>query len=202
MAVPVVLGSAVNVTMAAGSSLKISGAVNGSGRLMKSGDGALILSGSNAYTGGTFVSQGTLVFDAAAARPSGDVLAINREPAGAGPVVMVRGDAANIAAYQAALLTAYAAGYGRGAERSSADQAASEPGHGIGYLTGAQFHQLYGATALLSGQTVAPADVILKYTYAGDADLSGKITLDDFAAIDAGFCGAHRRTVGQWGFQL
>jgi hypothetical protein len=34
---------------------------------------------------------------------------------------------------------------------------------------------------------VAPTDVLVKYTYVGDADLSGSISATDYTAIDNGF---------------
>jgi Dockerin type I domain len=37
------------------------------------------------------------------------------------------------------------------------------------------------------GQTVADGDVLVKYTYTGDADLSGKINAADYTLIDNGF---------------
>jgi hypothetical protein len=40
------------------------------------------------------------------------------------------------------------------------------------------------------GQTVGTGDVLVMYTYAGDADLSGDVDADDFFRIDAGFTGA------------
>ncbi len=40
------------------------------------------------------------------------------------------------------------------------------------------------ATAIWSGQTVAGSDVLVMYTYAGDANLDGMINPDDYANID------------------
>ncbi|EGA8107144.1 autotransporter outer membrane beta-barrel domain-containing protein, partial [Salmonella enterica] len=48
-------------------------AIGGSGKVEKSGDGALTLSGSNTYTGGTTISGGTLVATNVEALGSGDV---------------------------------------------------------------------------------------------------------------------------------
>ena len=45
----------------------------------------------------------------------------------------------------------------------------------------------YGGTQLFGGQSVNSADVLAMYTYAGDANLNGAITGDDYARIDAGF---------------
>ncbi|EBK5150775.1 AIDA autotransporter-like protein ShdA, partial [Salmonella enterica] len=48
-------------------------AISGSGQVEKSGDGTLTLSGSNTYTGGTLISDGTLVASNVEALGSGDV---------------------------------------------------------------------------------------------------------------------------------
>jgi hypothetical protein len=40
------------------------------------------------------------------------------------------------------------------------------------------------ATATFSGETVDATAVLVKYTYAGDANLDGQITGDDYSAID------------------
>src|SRR6185436_11268720 len=39
-------------------------------------------------------------------------------------------------------------------------------------------------TALIGGQTVDSTAVVVKYTYAGDANLDGKINVDDYGKID------------------
>jgi hypothetical protein len=41
-----------------------------------------------------------------------------------------------------------------------------------------------GDTAMWSGETVSSTDMLVKYTYAGDADLSGAINADDYFQID------------------
>ena len=64
IAAPVVLGSNVTVSTTAGSSLTISGPVSEStvgSSLTKTDAGALILAGSNIYSGGTTLDAGTLV---------------------------------------------------------------------------------------------------------------------------------------------
>ncbi|WP_198925078.1 autotransporter-associated beta strand repeat-containing protein, partial [Salmonella enterica] len=48
-------------------------AISGSGQVVKSGDDALTLSGSNTYTGGTIISGGTLVATNVDALGNGDV---------------------------------------------------------------------------------------------------------------------------------
>uniref|UniRef100_UPI0015919283 autotransporter-associated beta strand repeat-containing protein n=1 Tax=Salmonella enterica TaxID=28901 RepID=UPI0015919283 len=48
-------------------------AISGSGQVVKSGDGALTLSGANSYSGGTLISDGTLVASNVEALGTGDV---------------------------------------------------------------------------------------------------------------------------------
>jgi hypothetical protein len=44
-----------------------------------------------------------------------------------------------------------------------------------------------GNTALFDGQTVDATAVLIKFTYAGDANLDGQITGDDYFLIDSAF---------------
>jgi hypothetical protein len=39
-------------------------------------------------------------------------------------------------------------------------------------------------TALFDGQTVSPSDILVKFTYVGDANLDGKVNIDDYGRID------------------
>jgi autotransporter-associated beta strand protein len=66
----------------------ISGNISGYGSLVKIGDGELILSGNNTYTGGTYVFGGTLSIESADAFPSGTALTI-----GGGATVIFNADA-------------------------------------------------------------------------------------------------------------
>jgi hypothetical protein len=45
-------------------------------------------------------------------------------------------------------------------------------------------------TATWQGHTVSPTSVLIKYTYIGDADLSGTLSGDDYFRIDNGFAAA------------
>src|SRR5207247_10540671 len=42
-----------------------------------------------------------------------------------------------------------------------------------------------GATAVVAGQTVTGMDSLVMYTYGGDANLDGKINVDDYGHIDS-----------------
>ncbi|MGA2256994.1 MAG: fibronectin type III domain-containing protein [Thermoguttaceae bacterium] len=74
---PLVLDSSVLISPAAGSALAISGAISGTGTSLTVTDhGAVTLSGTNSYTGGTVVTSGTLMVANANAIPSGTSLAV------------------------------------------------------------------------------------------------------------------------------
>src|SRR5207302_8077313 len=55
----------------------------------------------------------------------------------------------------------------------------------IGVATAAQVKNLSASdTALWAGQTVTGTDTLVMYTYAGDANLDGKIDISDYGRID------------------
>jgi hypothetical protein len=55
----------------------------------------------------------------------------------------------------------------------------------IGIASGAQVvPSTATATALWAGQTVTGTDTLVMYTYGGDANLDGKINIDDYGHID------------------
>jgi hypothetical protein len=56
----------------------------------------------------------------------------------------------------------------------------------IGVATASQVKSIAaGATATWSGQTVTGSDALVMYTYGGDANLDGKINVDDYGHIDS-----------------
>jgi hypothetical protein len=57
----------------------------------------------------------------------------------------------------------------------------------LGLLGGSQTGALY---SMFDGQSVGVNDVLLKYTYFGDADLDGAVTTNDYFQIDNGFLGS------------
>jgi len=58
----------------------------------------------------------------------------------------------------------------------------------IGVATGAQVKGISaGATAVWAGQTVTGSDTLAMYTYGGDANLDGKLNVDDYTRIDSNF---------------
>ena len=82
IAAPVVLESNVNVTLAGGASLTISGGIGQSGGsqgLTLAGSGSLTLSGSDSYTGGTTVNGGTLFVSSSNALSNGTALTVGAD---------------------------------------------------------------------------------------------------------------------------
>ncbi|MEI8197575.1 MAG: matrixin family metalloprotease, partial [Phycisphaerae bacterium] len=81
------------------------------------------------------------------------------------------------------------AGYNNGAWNGvgiKSTSAATHAGQALGIMTGANFLALYpGGT--FRGQSVSSSDILLRYTYAGDANFDGHITAADFAQIDANY---------------
>jgi outer membrane autotransporter protein len=67
----VTLGAATLTTNGDGSDTIFSGTISGSGRLVKVGEGVLLLSGNNSYQGGTIVNEGTLAVDSSRAVGTG-----------------------------------------------------------------------------------------------------------------------------------
>jgi autotransporter-associated beta strand protein len=73
--------------------LTYGGAISGSGALMKSGPGRLVLTGNNSYSGGTTVSGGTLVVSSPTALGSGQSLVVQSAAVdfGTGPYFLQQG---------------------------------------------------------------------------------------------------------------
>jgi hypothetical protein len=62
--------------------------------------------------------------------------------------------------------------------------------HSIGIATASDVRPSTAtATALWAGQTITGTDVLVMYTYGGDATLDGKINVDDYIKIDTGIAG-------------
>jgi T5SS/PEP-CTERM-associated repeat protein len=57
----------------------------------------------------------------------------------------------------------------------------------LGVLDGAEYASIYGPNPLFAGQTVDASTVLVKYTWYGDTDFSGKVDGADYARIDTAF---------------
>jgi hypothetical protein len=60
---------------------------------------------------------------------------------------------------------------------------------GLGYVRndGAAGVAARGTFGPGAGEPVGPTDVLVKYTYLGDADLSGRVDGDDYFYVDSGY---------------
>ena len=70
----VLLGSAALTTGGDGRSTEFSGTISGTGNLIKEGNGSLVLSGTNTYSGSTTVNDGALIVDGSIAASSATIL--------------------------------------------------------------------------------------------------------------------------------
>jgi autotransporter-associated beta strand protein len=182
--------------------------ISGSGSLTVDGPGTVDLTGLNSYSGPTAVQSGTLVIGAASSLPTGNSLAID-----AGAMLQL---ASNIGTLTVSSLTIQPGGtvditnnsliinFGSGADPAAAirgylvngrgqtgnwqgtgltsSAAAADPSaYAIGYADGGNTADL----ATVHGLT--PGEVEVKYTVAGDANLSGSVDLSDLVIIASDF---------------
>ena len=135
---------------------------------------------------GVSVSAGTLRLASAAPNQA---TRVNTVTVTAGNLDLTNNDliisTASISSVTGALQAAYANGAWNGPGIFSSTAAAS-PGKAIGVATGLNYQTLHPGSTF-DGQAVNSSDVLLKYTYQGDADLDGRITMNDYALINAGF---------------
>jgi hypothetical protein len=98
----------------------------------------------------------------------------------------------DLAAVRAMIAAAYQGGAWSGTNGISSSAAAANPNGttSLGYGSNA----VLGKTSFAGVTGLGPTDVFVKYTYIGDADLSGHVTLDDFTLFLHGYQG----TGGSW----
>jgi autotransporter-associated beta strand protein len=190
----------------------VSGATGTSGiagntSLTLQGTGTVTLSSNNSYTGGTFVNAGTLVLVGSTAFPtasgltvsSGATVQIASHSTGnaSTPVVSVLSNAGtidltnnaldvqngNLGTISAQVAAAFHNGTWTGTGGSGTITSSTAAGD-TRHLTAVGV-----ATNLSSfeGQSVAATDVLVKYTYYGDANLDGQVSSADYTLIDNGF---------------
>jgi autotransporter-associated beta strand protein len=185
-----------------------SSGISGTGSLTKYGTGSVTISTNNNYSGGTFVNGGSLILASANAFPahgslaiaSGASVTINTSSGSVfNPVVgslsnsgaidiknnaMIiqggNGSSGSITAVTAQVRAAYNGGAWNGSSGSgviTSSTAASDTTHltAVGVATG---------FTTFEGQTVNSSDVLVKYTYYGDANLDGHVDGTDYSRID------------------
>jgi fibronectin-binding autotransporter adhesin len=185
-----------------------SNGIAGAGSMTFSGTGMVTLSSSNSYTGGTSVNAGKLVLAGTNAFPANTALSITSgasvqiaNHSGGSSYVPVMSSLTNSGTIDitnnamvvhngsiGALTTEVAAAYHNGQWNGTSatggvitsSTAASNASHltAVGVATGLTSFQ--GGAVLLS-------DVLVKYTYYGDANLDGGVDGSDYSRIDNGF---------------
>jgi autotransporter-associated beta strand protein len=172
------------------------------GSLLYSGTGTLSLSGANSFTGGAQINSGTLVLQNSNAIPTGTSLTVNspgkvsvNNSGGSKLIVtvssltntgqidlqnndmVIQGAGASIGTYFSQLQSGYNNGNWNGTSGIVSSTAA-----------GSSLYTLGIATGLSSGvDGSGSGDVVIKYTYYGDALLTGSVTTADYTQIDNGF---------------
>jgi autotransporter-associated beta strand protein len=189
------------VDVAAGKVVTIASMLNGTGGLLKSGAGTLTLSGGNAHSGGTTVSAGTLVLGNADATAGGSINVADGALVQAQAVLPKAVTVTTLATHtsgkfdltsnsmvvkgmtapqvRALLQSGYNAGHWDGAMGIVSSTAAASTETSIGYASNASLNltQFKGVTGLTTN------DVLVKYTYAGDANLDGKVDIGDLGLL-------------------
>jgi autotransporter-associated beta strand protein len=198
------IGSGLTLTTGGNNaSTTFAGTISGAGNLIKAGNGTMTLSGTNAYAGTTTVNAGTLalgrsmtssssltVASGATAKllPGHDkALATNTiTTSGTGKLditdnsVVVR--SSTLAAVKSLIATGFNGGNWQGAGITSSSAAANSL-TAIGFAS----NGVLGRSTFAGVTGLDSNDVLVKYTYYGDADLSGAVNLDDFTLFLNGY---------------
>ncbi|MEI8196988.1 MAG: autotransporter-associated beta strand repeat-containing protein, partial [Phycisphaerae bacterium] len=154
--------------------MAINGAIVGDAlKVQKDGAGTLTLSGANTYGGQTLVTAGAIAFSGPTAQSTALTAKLLLAPSTKAIFASSTGKTA------LTLRDEIWAGSVIGAQGGTINT-------GLGYLTIGQYNILHGTTLLdANGVALSTSGVIAQHTYLGDTNLDGKITLDDFAQIEA-----------------
>jgi autotransporter-associated beta strand protein len=193
-----------------------SGGISGAGSLTKMGAASVTLSTINTYTGATNVSGGTLILAVAGALPNGTNLNIGsgasvvannlgtRYGLTVGSLsVLGKLDLNNngLVVHNSsigAVSSLLHSGYNNGKWNGSAGIVSSTASTNTSHLTtlGAIINDTGANNGLLTGTRLYPTlngtstsdgDVLVKYTYYGDANLNGAVDGSDYSLIDSGY---------------
>jgi hypothetical protein len=200
---PLVLASDTTITvLPAASKLTISGSFTATGRTVtKRGDGTVEMKNIRAagldVTAGRFAviangaAAGTSVLSALSVSGTGQVDVSNnamivRGPSGGGTGALGTWDGTNYTGIQGLVQNGFNAGTWDGVGGIITTQAAALTNiNTVGSALAGEVLGLSGAqTTTWFGQTVGSSDVLVRYTFAGDANLDGVVNADDYANID------------------
>jgi fibronectin-binding autotransporter adhesin len=187
------------------------------GKLTKTGAGTMSLTASNSYTGGTNVSGGTLIFGAPGALPIDSPLTIGTGATamaavhtgstkntlfasslsitGTGKLDLSNNDLDVQNGNLAVLTSEVKQGFSNGTWNSDGGITSSAAMSNSTHLTalGVIQNSVTGTTSgtalynRFDGNAVANTDVLIKYTYYGDTNLSGTVDGSDYSRIDSGY---------------
>jgi autotransporter-associated beta strand protein len=163
----------------------LSGVLSGSGGLIKTGKGTLILSGTNTYTGVSTVQHGTLQL-----APAAQTAVLGTAAAGANvnndwsTLIFAPGGLGGSATVEAELALSYNNGSGRWL-----------PGAGKIYSTYCNSTPLGAPNERRLGWKMSGTNVVVMVTMPGDTDLDGDVDFADYnktlASYTAGLTGVH-----------
>jgi hypothetical protein len=181
------LGGNGTFNVGANASMTVTGAVSGAFNVIKSGIGSLVLNQSLTTSPAISITGGTLMVASSGSMHL--IKASSLSITGGGKLdltdnkLIVPGG--TLGTWNGSAYTGITGLIQGGAILSS--QSAASNGNHLTTLGVATADQIGGAGTVWGGQTLAAGDVLVMYTYAGDANLDGQITGDDYAQIDGSF---------------
>jgi autotransporter-associated beta strand protein len=199
-----ITGGGYSLTKTGGGTLMLTGALSFTGGLnVSAGTVSLTWTGSN-LSGGTIIVDSGAILTLPAAISAGQtnigVLAVGGlTNSGLIDIGKTALDIQNAGTSGLQSITSeIAAGYNlinganwQGAAGITSSAAASDSTHlhaiGVLYNTTAQGQQIYGAGTAFDGTNPGGSDVLVKYTWFGDANLDGVVDGSDYSLIDAGY---------------
>jgi autotransporter-associated beta strand protein len=174
---------------------------NTSGSLTKTGAGTLVLSGSNAYQGGTVVNAGVLQVVGSSAFPAHTSLTIasgavvqSAANSGSQAVLVQIGSLNNSGTYDiennalaisnttvTTVTTQVSAAYANGTWSGNSAGGTITSSSGMSDSTHLTAVGVATGFSSFEGTTISPSDVLVKYTYYGDTDLNGYVDGTDYS---------------------
>jgi hypothetical protein len=189
--IPVALADDTTITVApANSTLTIANLMATTSAITKAGAGNVAVN--NVQAGALTVNAGTVTVTAngsSAGTSRVGALSINNASAALdlndNDLIVTSGTYAAVAGAVASARNGGA--WNQGGLTSSAARTQTNHATTLGVLKGSEYTSVGGSS--FDGFTVAPGDVLVKYTWYGDTDFNGKVNFDDYVRTDNGFNG-------------